>query len=261
MLKKIFIGSISGLCLLGTLSSCGENSDNHATTNSADVIDDKVKVTYKNDIYSEESYSTLASTSGKEFEKGDSLEFAFNIKGNIRIKSISYNVKYDGGEAYVGYPTVVKHYDKIDDSVFEDWNVTYTSYNTDRGKGEHCSDLETSYSFSLRTTVFLSPSASIKQEYIKDTKYLDTKTYATLSESVIDYTTTKKASISDLTINASKGDWLRISFNTYAGCSYSYNYLWYMYGSYETTSSEDGYKDFHSQKLTVSDFKIDYEKI
>jgi len=261
MLKKILIGSISGLCLLGTLSSCGENSDTSDATNSADVIDDKVKVTYKNDIYSEESYSTLASTSGKEFEKGDSLEFSFNIKENIRIKSISYNVKYDGGETNVGYPIVVKHYDKVDDSVFEDWNETYTSYNTDRGKGEHCSDLKTSYSFSLKTTVFLAPSASIEYDYIKDTKYLDTKKYETLKESVIDYTTTKKASISNLTINASKGDWLRISFNTYAGCSFSYNYLWYMYGSYETTSSKDGYQDFHSQKLTVSDFKIDYEKI
>ena len=78
LIKKIVLGSISGLCLLGTLSSCGDNQDTSAATNSADVIDDKVKVTI--------TFEDIITFRRNSNEYEIVLKFKESEKMNLRLK-------------------------------------------------------------------------------------------------------------------------------------------------------------------------------
>ena len=147
--KKTILGIFMTSCGALALASCSDDS------NKINTIDESVLVTYTNGNSSTESYSALSSNKGIEFDKGQDYNFAVKINEDVLISSVSYDIKYDGADISVGYPVTVHHYTEIDDSVFEEWNTTYVTRNTDKGNGEHCSNLVTSYNFSLTTNVFL----------------------------------------------------------------------------------------------------------
>ena len=263
--KKTILGIFMTSCGALALASCSDDS------NKINTIDESVLVTYTNGNSSTESYSALSSNKGIEFDKGQDYNFAVKINEDVLISSVSYDIKYDGADISVGYPVTVHHYTEIDDSVFEEWNTTYVTRNTDKGNGEHCSNLVTSYNFSLTTNVFLAPSATIKK-YELDNRYSYWDQEKVLNEDTINYNNTKSASVDFEEHLACKDDWVRINISTWANCECTYDYLYCVTNELkignnvipavtETRTETSGGGSFISNNVTISNLKINYRHL